>query len=169
VGPGFALVLYGVPTAIGWCRALITFVGPTSDPARLPPAPGMPKMVRFVLGLLSTVTPLFHANIQNAIIGAPASSRDPAAGLGHRVGARRPQGTGAGRRGGCVAAARPCPPPPPPQSAHRPGACARQVACLLQRPPVAWPISQTWLLCCLAAPPLPGACPDQAEASGFIM
>jgi hypothetical protein len=103
VGPGFALVLYGVPTAIGWCRALITFVGPTSDPARLPPAPGMPKMVRFVLGLLSTVTPLFHANIQNAIIGAPASSRDPAAGLGHRVGARRPHGK--------------APPPPAPISA----------------------------------------------------
>ncbi|GBF88927.1 pheophorbide A oxygenase [Raphidocelis subcapitata] len=68
IADDMSLILYACPTSPGWSRVFVTFVGRVGNPQRLPNAPGMPPAIRAVANFLSTVTPLFHADIQNNII-----------------------------------------------------------------------------------------------------
>jgi hypothetical protein len=64
-----SLILYAAPTAPGWCRVNVTFVGSKATNDLRPKTPGMPPAIAFVADLVTKCTPLFHALIQNNIIG----------------------------------------------------------------------------------------------------
>jgi hypothetical protein len=69
MSPNVFLVLYACPTTPGWSRVFVTFVGRTDSRQRMPNAPGMPPAILALVNFMSTITPLFHANVQNNIIG----------------------------------------------------------------------------------------------------
>lgn len=64
-----SLILYGVPSAPGWSRVFVTMVGEKGNGKQLPNPPGMPAFIRGMVNAIAKCKPLFHALIQNNIIG----------------------------------------------------------------------------------------------------
>lgn len=62
------MLLYGVPTAPGHSRVIMTFVAPPGSSATRPATPQLPAAVNFMLNLVDKFPALQHALNRNAII-----------------------------------------------------------------------------------------------------
>jgi hypothetical protein len=62
------MLLYGVPTAPGHSRIIMSFVAPTGSSATRPATPQLPPLVNFMQDMIDKFPALQHALNRNAII-----------------------------------------------------------------------------------------------------
>lgn len=67
--PGAYMLLYGTPTAKGWSRIVMSFIGPKSSNRTRPPTPALPPLLNwFIDNVLEKVPALQHAFNRNPIV-----------------------------------------------------------------------------------------------------
>lgn len=66
--PGVTMLLYGISTAPGWCRIIMSNIGPKDSKQTRPATPQLPAALNVLLNFIDNIPALQHAITRNAII-----------------------------------------------------------------------------------------------------